>query len=930
MINNHISYSYFSLFMSSFFNDKGTFTPKNKIFEKIKNNFDLEKKTTSSETTKTYNNQKLSSYFRQRNGVLNSNLNSSNNQVSGVAKRLFPTNDSNIYNDNSKDKLNEFNNEYEKEKENLYKNPSSRNSSFISNTSSAENELKDLSDLKNVLENKSIVTKTQSHIDVEKKSSPKIHSFRNLSGTKDYSKNKDISLESENEPIVSTNTFFHTNSVSEKNKHEIKYNSTTNNDSNINVNNSGNSIPTLIDQSSNNILLDAFKSTQKVCTSLKEELISANNTINELTEENLEIKLQNEKAVESYNTIYVHYSNLFEDLTNLKQTIFNKNLENNKLKEELNLLTNDLNDIKLMVDNLNHVVKKLKHNVRQTELIIIEKDKEILKKDAKIKTLESNQMANVNNNNNMIEEIISSLQALSIQTESNISNVFKKTLNQASSTYLTAISTLISDSFGEQQNFIESNCKNLIDYNKFKATIDESIIENNSLTVENNINLIKKNLFSYIDSTTASTTDTHNAKVEASFKNINTVLNFNFENTTNTFVKKIGFVEEQLGKFLNTTNDLKKQSNFVVEKLSKIDSLEETIINLKKDIILTGEKKIENLLNNSNLSSKAMSEIQKMNQSYLPKIHNLNQSINDLKLSHNKININLDNKTVILEREFIDLKKTIKDFQNSCKPLTTRVSSTESNNNTVINDTNFTRELSGTNEFDELLSSSSDSGSQQHHQKVKESKIITNSQEFMESYDHISQESSGYHSIIRSQQGIKKKIKKVSFNNSVTILNNGSIVNLAEEFSETKKNLQNNMINELPNQKEKSKLSIFSTDTNSLNTIFSGNKFEESLRNKNLKKKVNKKRYADRNCEKEEEDEDDDKFSDEGSSSILDAIFQNHFKGGIRKAKSSRTMANRRSNGTLMGSISSENANKEIPSCNKKTKRNSIPNTSKK
>ncbi|KAL6928544.1 hypothetical protein ACO0SA_003287 [Hanseniaspora valbyensis] len=918
--------------MSSFFNDKGTFTPKNNIFEKIKNNFDLEKKTnSSSDVAKSQNSQKLSSYFRQRHGLLNSNLNSSNTQVTGVAKRLFPKKDPNIYNNNnsSKDESNEFNieYEYEKEKENLYKNPSSRNSSFISNislTSSADIEFKDIPDLKKDVENKSTMIKPQSHIDVEKKSTPIIHNFRNLSGTKDYNKNKDTFLKSENEPIVSTNSLIHNNSFSEKNIHEIKHNSTINNDTNINVNNSGNTVPTLIDQSSNNILLDAFNSTQKICTSLKEELVSANNTITELNEENLEIKLQNEKAVESYNTIYVHYSNLFEDLTNLKQTIFNKNLENNKLKEELNLLTNDLNDIKLMVDNLNHVVKKLKHNVRQTELIIIEKDKEILKKDAKIKTLESNQMANVNNNNNMIKEIISSLQALSIQTESNISNVFKKTLNQASSTYLTAISTLISDSFGEQQNFIESNCKNLIDYNKFKATIDESIIENNSLTVENNINLIKKNLFSYIDSTTASTTDTHNAKVEASFKNINTVLNFNFENTTNTFVKKIGFVEEQLGKFLNTTNDLKKQSNFVVEKLSKIDSLEETIINLKKDIILTGEKKIENLLNNSNLSSKAMSEIQKMNQSYLPKIHNLNQSINDLKLSHNKININLDNKTVILEREFIDLKKTIKDFQNSCKPLTTRVSSTESNNNTVINDTNFTRELSGTNEFDELLSSSSDSGSQQHHQKVKESKIITNSQEFMESYDHISQESSGYHSIIRSQQGIKKKIKKVSFNNSVTILNNGSIVNLAEEFAETKKNLQNNMINELPNQNEKSKLSIFPTDTNHLNTIFSGNKFEDSLRNKNLKKKVNKKRYVDKNCEEEDNDENDGTFSDEGSSSILDAIFQNHFKGGIRKAKSSRTMANRRSNGTLMGSISSENARKEASSCNRKNKRNSV------
>ena len=915
--------------MSSFFNDKGTFTPKNNIFEKIKNNFDLEKKTnSSSDVAKSQNSQKLSSYFRQRHGLLNSNLNSSNNQVSGVAKRLFPKKNPNIYNNNSsKDELNEFNIEYEKEKENLYKNPSSRNSSFISNislTSSADIEFKDIPDLKKNVENKSTMIKSQSHIDVEKKSTPIIHNFRNLSGTKDYNKNKDIFLESENEPIVSTNSLIHNNSFSEKNKHEIKHNSTINNDTTNNPNNSGNTVPTLIDQSSNNILLDAFNSTQKICTSLKEELVFANNTINELNEENLEIKLQNKKAVESYNTIYALYSDLFEDLTNLKQVIFNKNFENNKLKEELNLLTNDLNDIKSTTSSINQVIKMLKHNVRQNELIIIEKDKEIVKKDEKINSLELNQNSNINNNNNnMVEEIISSLQALSIQTESNISNTFKNMINETTSSYLAKISTLLSDLFGEQQDFIQSNCKNWIDYNKLKTAINESIKENNLLTVENNDNnnLIKKELLSHINLTTTSTMEKHNTKIEASFKNINTVLNFNFENTTNTFVKKIDFVEEQLEKVSNLTNDLKKQNNYVVEKLSKIDSLEEIITNLKKDIILTGEKKIENLLNNSNLSSKAMCELQKMNQGYLPKIHNLNQSINDLKLSHNKININLDNKTVILERELIDLKKTIKDFQSLCKPSTTRVSSIESNNNTVINDLNFTRELSGTNEFDELLSSSSDSGSQQPHQKVKESKIITNSQEFMESYDHISQESFGQHSIIRSQQGIKK-IKKVSFNNSVTILNNGSIVNLAEEFAETKTNLQNNMINELPNQNEKSKLSIFPTDTNHLNTIFSGNKFEESLRNKNLKKKVNKKRYVDKNCEEEEDN--DGMFSDEGSSSILDAIFQNHFKGGIRKAKSSRTMANRRSNGTLMGSISSENASKETSSCNRKNKRNSI------
>lgn len=800
--------------MKSFFNNDTNFKPKNKIFETIENSI-----FSSSSKEFLMSNTTSAAPKRQRSFINTATIKDEDKKsIIGVAKRL------------------------------LQDSESSYSSSFLAKTSYTETTLNSIQKDEN---------DTCKRLTIEKSSSSN-SSFEMNSSSEIKRKNSDNQVQNYNE---SCSFDVDTHSTYKEIKKKVD------NDSNVTEIVDSSTISDDIDEHSKSS--GDFDKSEDM-TALKEE-------IKLLKDENFALSSQNEKCVHSYNKIYEHYNSIFNSFNGFKAVLLENNQRHVEISKELVLqkntilelkdknnqhvsvisdLKNELNDQKELITMKDEIIKELKEIINKFNQQSLKKfadEKTFLKKD--------------------IECITDCMSQLRIDINTKVPNIFKNIVNQKDT-------KAIKDRREEFELLQINNNKTIKEY------IEGTLSKQDPVNYETIKGLIYETMTLYEKNT---------------FKEKNSYIH---DLVNNCYLDLIKVLEKN-----NNSKILKEEIFHHLEAINgclfeKLEMIKKEVLHdkalLKKDlnqeVLVRSLNNKASLLKNELLSSTAagflelttqfqsfaiiMSNIKdKLNQS-TQLSSSFNERLNDLKMGQINSEILIKDKFASNETELLQFKEVLMKLsdllmQNVRKNIhysqssTNRQSTTDSMS-TPQSDNNYTRELTETNEFDEIISS--DEGDLLKLTKKPED--ITSS-----SFKSLSPKSNAS---LLSFETDQKLTKRVVFNESVTVLNNGSIIKLEDHTKDIQNDMTIDQIDSLPDSKISSNNR---SKIHGLNSFFLKNSSTQEIGNFSKSKKA-KSQLLHKMSSEDNKFTDFEELNNSNDSLEIDNVFKTHFKGAIGKSGS--------------------------------------------
>lgn len=790
--------------MKSFFSNDTNFKPKNKIFETIENNI-------FSSSSKEFSISNTSSAFpkRQKSFINTATIQDKDKKsIIGVAKRLFQDSES------------------------------SYSSSFLAKTSYTETTLNSIQKDENDGSKK---------LTIEKSSSSN-SSFRMNSSSEIKRKNGDNLVQNYDECLSYD---FDTQSTYKKTEKSLDNKS---------------KITEIVDLST---ISDDIEEPPKVSEEFDqaEEITALKKEIEALKDENSAFSNQNEKCVQAYSKIYEHYNSIFDSFNGFKAILVENNQKNADLNKQI------LSQKRIILD----LKKKNTENIADINALKGELQKQreyIMMKDETIKEL---------------KEIINKFNQQSVKVFADEQIFLKKDIE--------SITNCMSQLSIDINSKVPDILKDVVNQNNSKTT-KERIEEFEILQINNN-----KTIKEYIEVTLSRQDPVNYEAIKSSIYETMSLYDKNSSKEKNNYIKNIiNNCYSDLIKVIekNSNNTILKEEIFhhleainicLVEKLEMIrneflhnkallknDSSQELLVKslntkaslLKKELLNSNAAGFLELTKQFQSFAMVISDIkERLNQSTQTS-SSLNERINDLKMGQINSDILIKDKFALNETELLQLREVLMKLsdllmENVKKNYysqsgVNRQNSTDSMS-TPQSDNNYTRELTETNEFDEIISS--DEGDLLKLTKKQDDLINS-------SFKRSSPRRNG--SLLNFDTD-QKLVKKVLFNESVTVLNNGSIIKLEDHTKDVENELTLDQIDSLPD----SRISSSRSKIHGLNSFFIKKSSTQEMGNISKSQLLHKMNSEDNKFNEFEE------LNNSNDSLEIDNVFKTHFKGAIGK-----------------------------------------------
>jgi hypothetical protein len=795
--------------MKSFFSNDTNFKPKNKIFETIENNI-------FSNSSKEFSISNTSSAFpkRQKSFINTATIQDKDKKsIIGVAKRLFQDSES------------------------------SYSSSFLAKTSYTETTLNSIQKDENDISKK---------LTIEKSSSSN-SSFRMNSSSEIKRKNGDNLVHNYDESLSYD---FDTQSTYKKTEKSLDNES---------------KITEIVDLSTKS---DDIEEPPKVSEEFDqaEEITALKKEIEALKDENSALSNQNEKCVQAYSKIYEHYNSIFDSFNGFKAILVENNKKNADMSKQLLSQKSVVLDLK--EKNTEHIANI---NVLKGEL---QKQRDyIMMKDETIKEL---------------KEIINKFNQQSVKAFANEKNFLKKDIECITD----CMAQLRIDINGKVPDIL----KDIVNQNNSKTT-KERIKEFELLQINNN-----KTIKEYIEVTLSRQDPVNYEAIKSSIYETMALYDKNSSKEKNNYIKNIinncysdlinviekncnnTILKEEIFHHLEAINICLVQklemirTEFLQDKaLLKNDSSQELLVKslnskaslLKKELLNSNAAGFLELTTQFQGFAMVISDIKERLYQSTQTSSSLNERINDLKMGQINSDILIKDKFALNETELLQFREVLMKLsdllmENAKKDHYSQSGVNRQNStdcmSTPQSDNNYTRELTETNEFDEIISS--DEGDLLKLTKKQDDLINS-------SFKRSSPRRNG--SLLNFDTD-QKLVKKVVFNESVTVLNNGSIIKLEDHTKDVENELTLDQIDSLPD----SRISSSRSKIHGLNSFFIKKSSTQEIGNisncKNAKSQLlHKMNYEDNKFNEFEE------LNNSNDSLEIDNVFKTHFKGAIGK-----------------------------------------------
>ncbi|XBW36024.1 hypothetical protein QEN19_001599 [Hanseniaspora menglaensis] len=420
--------------MGSFTHGKEAFCPKSVVFDRIKRNFNLQKDDAFSDD-KTTKSLDLTKFFRPRNGLIAHKYGVANKKITGIAKRFVQENNQMIMSKN----LIHAEKAFENNLENTNKNKT--NSKVVSQNFKIADD--NICRGSNIQENK-IVSGTGKNLPESIKDefqNFKVLKSRSLAGA-------DKQLIFKSDLIENANNFSANDPLLHKEneqKSQICLPEKTNN--------SISSLSTAIENSCNDIFLEAFDNIQNQCSLLAKALMKSEIQKEKLVKENLFIKSRNDALKTMNLKIHSSFNDLFSNLKTLRKENSNIKSQNDQYKQELSVLKNEICNFKKFHLEINEKINYL-HNminkINQQSVI-----------DNKLKVFECD-IYKKENNCSLIQKIGSEFEIFGNKSLNHLTDTLNKHSEKHITLLLSSINKIIEEQVVKYQknNFTENYIRN--------------------------------------------------------------------------------------------------------------------------------------------------------------------------------------------------------------------------------------------------------------------------------------------------------------------------------------------------------------------------------------------------------------------------------------------------------------------------------------
>lgn len=795
--------------MKSFFSNDTNFKPKNKIFETIENNI-------FSSSSKEFSISNTSSAFpkRQKSFINTATIQDKDKKsIIGVAKRLFQDSES------------------------------SYSSSFLAKTSYTETTLNSIQKDENDGSKK---------LTIEKSSSSN-SSFRMNSSSEIKRKNGDNLVQNYDECLSYD---FDTQSTYKKTEKSLDNKS---------------KITEIVDLST---ISDDIEEPPKVSEEFDqaEEITALKKEIEALKDENSALSNQNEKCVQAYSKIYEHYNSIFDSFNGFKAILVENNKKNADMSKQLLSQKSVVLDLK--EKNTEHIanINVLKKELQKQRDYIMMKDETIKELKEIINKFNQQSVKAFANEKNFlkkdIECITDCMAQLRIDINGKVPDILKDIVNQ-------------NNSKTNKERIEEFEILQINNNKTIKEYIEVTLSRQDPVNYEAIKNLFYETLSLYEKNSLDGRNNHIKNLINNSYSNLITVIE---KNSNNTILKEeifhhleainiclVGKLEMIRTEFLQDKALLKNDSSqeLLVKSLNSKASL------LKKELLNSNAAGFLELTTQFQGFAMVISDIKERLYQSTQTSSSLNERINDLKMGQINSDILIKDKFALNETELLQFREVLMKLSDLLmenvkkdhysQSGVNRQNSTDSMS-TPQSDNNYTRELTETNEFDEIISS--DEGDLLKLTKKQDDLINS-------SFKRSSPRRNG--SLLNFDTD-QKLVKKVVFNESVTVLNNGSIIKLEDHTKDVESELTLDQIDSLPD----SRISSSRSKIHGLNSFFIKKSSTQELGNisrcKNAKSQLlHKMNYEDNKFNEFEE------LNNSNDSLEIDNVFKTHFKGAIGK-----------------------------------------------
>lgn len=710
--------------MSSKDKSKTKFSPSNNLFEKIKNNFELDKKNV--DTIKNAQHKKGFTSFIQKTRPLSKKNDLNRQLVTGIARRLLDNVSNNTVERtintsavNSKTEVQESINALEhtvdtKLIKNSYKNTTG-------SLSSSSDKRKIISpEAANAMKNRE--TKKLNYLykeDIENAAAKS----RNLAGIQIKQKKFVYENISKISSSILPSQVVHQETLSQKassNKNNFNLESTVKQrGTNNNLTETDGS--TLINKTAKSILLGAFNDTHMLSVNLKQELTHSREIISKLKEENEKIKKQNDRVFDNYQAIYVNFTNLFDDLKKLRKDITVSVEEHNNLKNEFSFLKNEIVTLKNSVNKINKTIEYFKDEIKENKIQLVKKNIKLLAKEKKINLLKFQKNDHVDAIK-INDDIISSLEQIIVKNVNQIQNFFKKELIKVSGKQTECCLDFFSKECTKQKNSLQNQFVGIVDYNKIKVIMQKIIDEKALVTLETNKALISNKLIPYLNANIAKIDEKWITNQNKIFKNFNLLLSAFLDDTTRFFFQKFNVIEEEIIKLKDIIQTVELNNKIISSKFFSLKIAEGDLLTLKKEILENNYQNFNAILQKINVFNKLITELLENTQKITRKPDYTLDKINS---THTLMKQSFNKRTDFLEQELCELKKLVNDNLKS-----TQLSGNEITSKYYVHADDCCSDqiikFTESNDFDEILSSDEHYKILQKHTKQQEKDQCTN------------------------------------------------------------------------------------------------------------------------------------------------------------------------------------------------------------
>lgn len=796
--------------MKSFFSNDTNFKPKNKIFETIENNIFLS-------SSKEFSMTNSSSVFpkRQKSFVNTATIQDKNKKsIIGVAKRLFQDSES------------------------------SYSSSFLAKTSYTETTLNSIQ--KDESDNCKKIT-------IEKSSSQN-SSFRMNSSSEIKRKDGEIQAQNCNESHLFDFDTQLTYKRSEK---------TLNDESKITE---------IVDLSAiSDDVEEPSKDSGKLDQS--QEIAMLQKEIKALKEENSALSSQNKKCVQAYSEVYEHYNSIFDSFNGFKAILVDNKQKSDNINKQLSLQKSTIADLKKTNTSNISSITALKEELKNQKTYIMIKDEIIKELKEIINKLNQQSVKAIADEKTLLTKdmtfITSCMSQLRIDINTKMPDIIKDIVDEKDSRSIKErreeLKILQINNNETIKECIETTLsrQGSVDYEAIKCLFYEAMALYEKSGIEKNNNCMKDLINNaYLDLVIKIEKNSNDTKLKEEIAHqleaINGCLSDKLEKIRNEILHDKALLK-------NNAN----QEMLVKSLNSKASLLKNELLNSNAAGFLDLNTQFQNF-------AMVMSEIkERLNQSTHTS-NSLNERMNDLKMGQINSEILIKDKFALNETELLHFREVLtklsellmekvkKDYYSHSR--VNRQSTTDSMS-TPQSDNNYTRELTDTNEFDEVISSD----------EVNLFKLSRKPEDLTNSSFKRSSPKRNESSLEFGTD--QKLVKRVVFNESVTVLNNGSIIKLEDHTKGVNDELNLDQIDSLP-------VSNISSSSRShihgLNSFFIKKSSTQEIGNaskcKNAKSHLLHQMSSEDNKFNEFEE-----LNSSNDSLKIDDVFKTHFKGAIGK-----------------------------------------------